>query len=201
MTQRKTGVQSPIAAVLGAVPVMPGESEQQFQASLAELVQELQATTVLQRYLAEKIHECLWWMRRYQAQKRATIVAEMAALTNGGRKFDVTPTEEHIRNLLLNNQTDKTLRLVLAEIRHTPESLQQKAMANKAIALQQLDQQLALQAKILAGLQASYEVAFNRKAHAERLQLQNSLLRRDLQAIDLDRLISEQPAPASHGKP
>ena len=58
-------------------------------------------------------------------------------------------------------------------------------MANKALALQGLDQQIALQAKILAGLQASYEVAFNRNANVERLQLQNSLLRRNLQAIDM----------------
>ncbi len=39
--------------------------------------------------------------------------------------------------------------------------------------------------KILAGLQASYEVAFNRKMNVERLQLQNALLRRDVESIEV----------------
>ncbi|WP_449258349.1 hypothetical protein [Chlorobium limicola] len=50
----------------------------------------------------------------------------------------------------------------------------------------QLDQQISLQTKILFGLQRSYEVEFNRKMNVEPLQLQNDLLRRDLQGIDVD---------------
>ena len=46
-------------------------------------------------------------------------------------------------------------------------------------------QQIALQTKILAGLQATYEVAFNRKMNVERLQLQNALLRRDVEGIEV----------------
>jgi len=38
---------------------------------------------------------------------------------------------------------------------------------------------------VLAGLQASYEVAFNRKTNVERLKLQNDLMRRNLQAVDI----------------
>lgn len=174
-----------IGQLLGPPAVLPGESAAQYQASLLALVGELEATTVLQVYLAEKIHECLWWLRRYDAQKRATIVAEMAAITNEGYAAQVTPTEETVRNTLASNQITPLVKRVFNELRHTPESLQQKAMANKWLALQGLDQQIALQTKILSGLQASYEVAFNRKLNVERLQLQNSLLRRDLQAIDM----------------
>jgi hypothetical protein len=177
--------------------VLPGESAAQYKASLAALVSELQATTALQVYLAEKIHECLWWIRRYEAQKRNTVVAEMAAITNVRFSEKVTPVEELVRNTLANNQVNADVELVLEVLRHTPESLQQKAMANKALALQGLDQQIALQTKILAGLQASYEVAFNRKANVERLQLQNSLLRRNLQAIDM----APTQADKLHGKP
>ncbi len=68
---------------------------------------------------------------------------------------------------------------------HPIESLQQEAMADKSEQLFQLDQQIALQTKILAGLQASYEVAFNRKMNVERLQLQNALLRRDVEGIEV----------------
>lgn len=76
-----------ISKLLGKPATLPGESAALYQASLMALVGELQATTVLQVYLAEKIHECLWWVRRYEAQKRATIVAEMAAIT----KVNFTP--------------------------------------------------------------------------------------------------------------
>ena len=48
----------------------------------------------------------------------------------------------------------------------------------------QLDQQIALQVKILSSFQTSYELAFNRKLNVERLTLQNALMRRDLHAID-----------------
>ncbi len=48
-----------------------------------------------------------------------------------------------------------------------------------------LDQQIALQTKILAGLQASYEVAFNRKINIERLQLQNEVIRRNLEGVEV----------------
>ena len=61
-------------------------------------------------------------------------------------------------------------------------------MVNKRVALLELDQHIALQTKILAGLQASYEVAFNRKTNAERLQLQNALLRRNLHGIEVEAL-------------
>jgi hypothetical protein len=48
----------------------------------------------------------------------------------------------------------------------------------------QLDQQIALQVKVLVSFQGSYELAFNRKLNIERLMLQNALMRRDLGAID-----------------
>lgn len=50
----------------------------------------------------------------------------------------------------------------------------------------QLEEMIALKAKTLAGFQTSYEVLSNRKVNAERLELQNSLMRRDLQAIEND---------------
>ena len=181
-----------ISRLLGAVSTLPGESAEQYQLSLQGLIEELEATTVLQVYVAEKIHDCLWWIRRYEQQKRATIVAEMAAITKGGFSNQVTDKQEFVRDMLMQNKTSAQLQQILASIRHTPESLRQLAMERKTAFIAKLDSQIALQSKILAGLQASYEVAFNRKAHVERLQLQNDLLRRDLQAID----VSAQEVPS-----
>lgn len=182
---RAEGKAPSISQLLGTVPTLPGESAEQYQHSLQTLIEELEAKSVLQVYVAEKIHECLWWIRRYEQQKRATIIAEMAAITKGGFSNQVSDKQEYVRDMLMQNKTSAQLQQVLESIRHTPESLRQLAMERKTAFIAKLDGQIALQTKILAGLQASYEVAFNRKAHVERLQLQNDLLRRDLKAIDV----------------
>ena len=67
---------------------------------------------------------------------------------------------------------------------HTIESLKQQALSRESREIRALDEQIALQAKILAGFQASYEVAANRKLNIERMNLQNEMLRRDVEAID-----------------
>ena len=83
------------------------------------------------------------------------------------------------------NQLSAGVMKTLGSLGHTPESLRQEAFSEKRDEIMQLDQQIALQAKILTGFQGSYEVAFNRKLNVERLKLQNELMRRDLNAIDV----------------
>jgi regulator of replication initiation timing len=51
--------------------------------------------------------------------------------------------------------------------------------------IQKIDQLIALRVKTLGQLQQSYEALVNRSVMQERLRLQNELLRRDLQAIDV----------------
>ena len=175
-----------ISRLLGVVPILPGESADLYQASLETLIEELGARSVLQVYLAEKIHECLWWMRRYEEQKRATVIAGMASEASRGVTLYSTMEESDIRSTLLSNKVGVGVEKAFKARDHTLESLRQVAMAETHSSLFQLDQQIALQTKILAGLQASYEVAFNRKTNVERLQLQNALLRRNLQSIELE---------------
>ena len=50
---------SAISKLVGATPVLPGESEAIYQQGLVATVDELGAETPLQIYLAEKIYECL----------------------------------------------------------------------------------------------------------------------------------------------
>ena len=168
------------------VPILPGESADLYQASLDALIEELGARSVLQVYLAEKIHECLWWMRRYEEQKRATVTTEMASELTSGLFSNSRISETEIRNTLMANKVDNVLKKALKTQEHTLESLRQVAMAGRQSDILQLDQQIALQTKILAALQASYEVAFNRKTNVERLQLQNALIRRNLHSIEVD---------------
>jgi hypothetical protein len=90
------------------------------------------------------------------------------------------------------NDINKRVLKALGAIGHTPESLKQSAYSKKREEITQLDQQIALQAKILAGFQASFELAFNRKLNTERLRLQNELMRRDLAAVEAPKSVPNQ---------
>lgn len=181
-----------IGELIGTTSVLPGESEEFYQAGLAVMVNELGAKTTLQVYLVEKIYDCLWWIRRYEDQKRVTIIAEMARQTKLGYQSDKTQEEVEIREAFMANDVNKRVLKVLDAIGHTPESLKQSAYNKKREEIMQLDQQIALQAKILAGFQASFELAFNRKLNTERLKLQNDLMRRDLAAVEAPKSLPNQ---------
>ena len=181
-----------IGELLGTTSVLPGEREDFYQAGLAVMVKELGAKTTLQVYLVEKIYDSLWWIRRYEDQKRVTIITEMARQTKVGYQPDKTQEEVEIREAFMANDINKRVLKALGAIGHTPESLKQSAYNKKREEITQLDQQIALQAKILAGFQASFELAFNRKLNTERLRLQNELMRRDLAAVEAPKSVPNQ---------
>jgi hypothetical protein len=181
-----------IGELLGTTSVLPGEPEDFYQAGLAVMVKELGAKTTLQVYLVEKIYDSLWWIRRYEDQKRVTIITEMARQTKVGYQSDKTQEEVEIREAFMANDINKRVLKALGAIGHTPESLKQSAYNKKREEITQLDQQIALQAKILAGFQASFELAFNRKLNTERLRLQNELMRRDLAAVEAPKSVPNQ---------
>ena len=165
-------------------PVLPGESSSEYQSGLKLLIEQLEAKTVLQIYLAEKIYDCLWWIQRYQQQKRMTLLTEMALQLQDVIKFELMSEGAKLRDDLAAGQISGRLKSALKENNHTLDSLRQVAHEKQASKLRDLDDQIALQAKILAGFQASYEVASNRKLVSEKLTLQNQILRKDLGALD-----------------
>ena len=166
-------------------PTLPGESLIDYQQGLIQLIEELEAKTVLQVYLAEKIYDCIWWIQRYQQQKRMTLLTEMALqLQDNIVDYDLLSTGAKLRDDLAAGQMLGRLKSALKENNQTLESIRQVAHEKHASKLRALDDQIALQVKILAGFQASYEVASNRKLVTEKLILQNQLLRKDLGAID-----------------
>ena len=186
---------SSVSEVLGITPVLPGESMEVYQRGLLATIQELGATTPLQIYLAEKIYECLWWMRRYENQKRATLIHSMAGLLDPNHfSKAVSDAAAWAMEALFSNRIDDEFTEVLDGLNLTMESLTQKALEICQFKLESLDEMIALKAKTLAGFQASYEALVNRSVLQERLKLQNDLLRRDLQTIDVPAL--EKPAKA-----
>ena len=180
-------IASPISQVLGTVLVLPGESEDIYHEGLVATVQELRATTPLQIYLAEKIYECLWWMRRYENQKRAALIHEMAKIIAPKHKYTNAAELQALAIEVLeeNALTDKTFNEILGKQDLTLDSLKQQAITNKRPELIGLDGMIALKAKTLTGFQSSYEALVNRSVLQERLKLQNDLLKRDLHAIEV----------------
>jgi hypothetical protein len=176
---------STISQLIGVSQVLPGESESIYQQGLVATVKELGAETPLQIYLAEKIYECLWWMRRYENQKRATLIRSMATILNSNRLGgQVSDLEAWVMDALDKNRLDGEFNQLLDEHNLTVQSLNQKALANCKASLEGLDQMIALKSKTLAGFQASYEVLVNRKINIDRMRLQNALMQRDLGAIE-----------------
>jgi hypothetical protein len=195
-------VSSPISQILESSPVLPGESEAVYKQGLIATVQELGATTPLQIYLAEKIYECLWWMRRYENQKRATLIRKMAQiLAPSGPGSEVSELESAVTEHLHANVIDDDLNELIAKHNLDMASLTQKAMSYSRSEHVNLDEMIAVKAKTLVGFQASYEVLVNRKVNAERMRLQNALMARDLGAIELEDadVVTSKP-PKTAGK-
>ena len=199
VVNKSTQLVSPsISSLLGVVQVMPGESEEVYRVGLLATIEELGAQTPLQVYLAEKIFECLWWMRRYETQKRAALIHEMARLLdpNAGPRVTMPDWVRPAMEATFDNRIDDSLVKALKRSNQSMESLRQRAFASDSDYLVTLDEQVALKAKTLAGFQASYEVLVNRKLNVERMQLNNELLRRDLRAVELEAPKHDQPKKA-----
>lgn len=187
-------ISSPISQILGSTLVLPGESQEVYQKGLVSTIQELAASTPLQIYLAEKIYESLWWMRRYENQKRATLIHSMATILETDKYArGVSKLQAWVMEALNANRIDDEFNELLGEHNLTMETLTQKAMASSRSVFENLDQMIALNAKTLAGFQASYEVVVNRKVNAERMRLQNALMQRDLGAIENEPTTTEPP--------
>ena len=153
-----SGAKSPIAAVdsisrvLGFDSVLPGESVELYQFGLTATLQEMDAKTPLQIYLAEKIFDSLWWIRRYEDQKRATLVREMAdLLERTPQGHYISASKERVIESLLANNVKPEIKQLLKQRNFSMESLRQVAYAKRRETLLRLDEMIALKAKTLSG--------------------------------------------------
>jgi hypothetical protein len=177
---------SQISNVVGAYQILPGESAEKYYHGLASTIDELGAKSMIQIYAAEKIFQCLWWMRRYETQKRSTIIKVMAKELSGPSYGSNQDQIMGITVLLEAGLWGDSAIQKLMKIRgHTAGSLLEYAMDRQKEELLELEQSIALKAATLLQLQKSFEVLVNRSVLHERLKLQNELLKRDLKAIDV----------------
>jgi hypothetical protein len=174
---------SKISQIVGGNFILPGENAQQFHQAYAAALVELGAQTQLQIYLAEQIFHSMWWIRRYELQKRESLISEMVKILRSPGLAEIAGLD--LTELLEAGIWDDPA--VLNEIKSkgfTAQSLLQRAGVRQQEELLRLDQSIALKAHTLAQLQKSFEALVNRSVMQERLKLQNDLLKRDLLAID-----------------
>jgi hypothetical protein len=125
----------------------------------------------------------MWWIRRYELQKRASLISEMVKILRSPGLAEIPGLD--LTELLEAGRWDDPA--VITEIKSkgfTVQSLLQRAGVRHQEELMRLDQSIALKAHTLTQLQKSYEALVNRSVMQERLKLQNDLLKRDLLAID-----------------
>jgi hypothetical protein len=175
---------SSISKAIGSSPLLPGESKADYEQGLSSVIEELGAKTATQIYLAEKIFECLWWIRRYENQKRMTIVNWMVDLLKPGYSIGDWEDEAIVSQALTQNRSAPELELALRRKGWTMEVLTQKAMHKAVTTIGDMDRQIELYAKLLTRFQAFFELHFHRKLNTERMILQNEVLKRDLSAIE-----------------
>ena len=175
---------SQVSQIFGPTRLLPGEAEAVYRAGLIGTIKELGATTHLQTYIAEKIFQCMWWMRRYESQKHLAIINAMVEkLVNYGTLKE----QRYALTELLQRQewAEPAVQKIIKAGGNTAESLMAYAVTSSREEIQKIDQLIALRVKTLGQLQQSYEALVNRSVVQERMKLQNELLRRDLKAIDV----------------
>ena len=164
-------------------PVMPGQSQEQYQDGLQSLITELNADTPMQVYLAQKMFDCMWWLRSYDLANHSAIAEAMISILKlDADEEEDWPVVQCLRSLDWNN-------VLIAEVAlksgHTAQSLHALATTRCRDKLLNLEQLSAIRTKTLHQLQTSYEALVSRPILQERLKLQNQLMIRDLGAIEL----------------
>lgn len=166
-----------------ASPVLPGQSPEQYQTGLQSLIAELQAQTPVQVYLAQKMFDCMWWLRSYDLAKHSAIAEAMISILKlDADEEEDWPVVQCLRSLDWNNPL---VSAAADQWGHTVQSLHALATTRCRDKLLNLEQLSAIRSKTLHQLQTSYEALVSRPILQERLKLQNQLMVRDLGAIEL----------------
>lgn len=135
-------------------------------------------------------------MRRYEIQKQTALVNAMVDLLS---TYETPKIKKHAMTQLLQDNLwhIPEMKKVIEGAGYSAESLLARGMNKERETVQKFDYLIALRVKTLGQLQQSYEALVNRSIVQERLKLQNELLKRDLQAIDVTALKTLEAADST----
>lgn len=152
--------------------LLPGESAEEYCIGLSATMEELGAKTPLQVYLAEKIFDCVWWIRRHEAQKQVILINGIWRMLE--QHF---PSASDTALLESGDWTAPKVVKALKAIGHSHQSLIATVITKENNLINLQDCRIGERIKALRGLQACYESLANRKLVIDRLHLQNEGMR------------------------
>ena len=138
-----------LKALAGAsAVVIEGESQAEYDRGRKTTIQELAATSPLEIYLAEKMFDCLWWIRRLDSIRVSVIQKGMF------ESLGHVHRNKGIKALLdAEAWDDPSLQEALRDSGTTRESLPAAGMVKAQDSLESLDKQTAFRLKMFRDLQ------------------------------------------------
>lgn len=177
---------SSISEVVGARPMLlPGQSVDQYTQGVLEIIKELGVSTHMQRYLAQKIFDCIWEINNYEIATRGIVANQMIDSLLEDQSDMQEQTISVVQAVFAGDWANAQIVQLLDDCGHTPESLYAESLGKAQGKLIHIEQLRAIRTKSMLQLQGAYEALVNRSILRERLHMQNELMRRDLRAIEV----------------
>jgi hypothetical protein len=169
-----------VALAGGSLPMLPGESQDEYSQGLAELQTELQASTLFETYLVQKMFDCVWWVRRFDRMRASVITDGIYDALSYAHQSD-----EMLRLIQAGQWDAEELEMAARFLNTTVDGLVALATNQNRHRLAKIDQQITDRLKMLKDLQKAYDQHVNRAFVRERMALQNQMLEQQLTAIDV----------------
>ena len=151
--------------------VIKGESQQEYDQGREATIRDIGAQSPLEVYLAEKMFDCLWWIRRLDAVRVDVIREGMV------QALDYFQRNAEIRELIAREEwDDPAMQRALQKSDLTVDTLPAAGMIKAEKSLESMDKQTGFRMKMFRDLQKAYEAHTNRQLNTDRLTLQNRLL-------------------------
>ena len=160
--------------------VIKGESQQEYDQGREATIRDLGAQSPLEVYLAEKMFDCLWWIRRLDVMRVDVIREGMV------QAIDYFHRNAQIRELIAREAWhDPAMQEALRKSELTADTLPAAGMIKAEKSLESIDKQTGFRMKMFRDLQKAYEAHTNPQLNTDRLTLQNRLLSQHLSVKDI----------------
>ena len=177
-----------LSRLVGRPQLLPGESSDQYEQLLAELIQELEAKSPLAVMLVEQLYEALLWARRHGQDKLFLIHEKMAEHLTDLGIFSETIFAALIT--ISRDSSDKNAKNIidkaLKEQGTTLDLIRARAVRSSMDTIKEIDGLINQQLNSIRHLQKSIEAIELKPRLQKRLDLQLQALERDLAAIEHD---------------
>jgi hypothetical protein len=180
----KSRSRSAIGRLLKVDRVLPGESREEYEEGLAQILKELAiGDRGVDAYLVELVYDALWWLKRNSEVKAALVTDEMVehlADTLGGMRED----PDYFGTEIFDEANKEQLNAYLSAASLSLTSLRNLALVSLFDELRKIDEQSELMHRNLSKLQGNLEQWLARAPRLRLLKLEIEQRERNLSAIE-----------------